>query len=127
MKANAMRRGITMSSALSVPVRKAIKAAPGNNISHPMRQSPNDQGHSLLRAWWTFAGSLFHVFNGEFLLNAIRTARVPRMGGPKPPPNRSIRSRRANRIRMALPSRPGFTKTMRKAPEKKIARSPVSR
>jgi hypothetical protein len=42
-------------------------------------------------------GNLLHVLSGEFLFKAIRTAIVPRIGGPNPPPKRSIRMRRANR------------------------------
>jgi hypothetical protein len=43
---NAMRMGKTMSSALSAPVKKDIRAAPGNNISHPIKQRTNDHGQS---------------------------------------------------------------------------------
>ena len=57
----AMRIGMTINKALSVPVRKAIRAAPGNNISHPSKHNPKDQGHSLLRTLCNFEGSLLHV------------------------------------------------------------------
>ncbi len=124
---NAIIIGIIISNALSMPVKKAIRAAPGNNISHPIRHSPNDQGHNILRTLWTFEGNLLHVLCGEFLFNAIRTAITPRMGGPKPPPARSIKIKRANRTMIAFLSGLGFRRTTRKTHEKNIARSPVTK
>lgn len=46
IKANAMMIGMIINNALSTPVKKAIRVAPGNNISHAIRQNPNDQGHN---------------------------------------------------------------------------------
>lgn len=125
MKAKAMRIGMTINKALSMSVKKTIRAAPGNNINHPSRQMPNDQGHNPLKALWIFKGSLAQVFSEEFLLSAIRTAMIPRIGGPKPAPVRSIRVRRANKTIWVFLSRPGFINATRNTHEKKIARSPV--
>jgi hypothetical protein len=127
IEANATRIGMIISKALSTPVKKTIRAAPGNNISHPSRQSPNDQGHNIPRTLWNLEGHLLHVLSGEFLFNAIRTATIPRMGGPKPPPVSSIRIKRANKTIVVFLSRLGFTNTTRNTLEKKIARRPVTK
>jgi hypothetical protein len=93
IKPNAIMIGIIISKSLSEPVKKETRAAPGNNINHPIRQSPNDQGHKTPRTLWIFEGNLLQVLRGEFRFSPISTAINPRMGGPKPPPPRSIKKK----------------------------------
>ena len=125
IRIKAIRIGIIITNALSMPVNKTKRDAPGNNINHPARHSPNDHGHNILRTLCNSEGNLPHVLCDVFLIKEIKTAIVPRMGGPKPPPARSIKIKRANNAILAFLPGLGFTNTTRKLNEKIMDITPV--
>jgi len=122
---NATRMGMVINNSLSIPVKKAIREAPGNNISHPNRHKPNDHGHILLNTLWSFTGSLLQVLSGESLFIPMRTAIIPVRGGPKPPPVSSMRISRVKRRIFDFQPGLDIIISTRKMHEKIIASNPV--